>query len=137
MESINNQRSGMFGLPIFAVCEWLLILPATVFLAATALRLLQPREYEPARTSWIIFEWTMTHVSRFSAAILFIAMPGVVLIAGCATLLRNWRQDPALRHDSGMTLAILRRHLPFGLLAAAVLLAGTILTAVVVHVITD
>src|SRR5437879_11968701 len=109
MESINNQRSGMFGLPIFAVCEWLLILPATVFLAAAALRLLQPREYEPARSSWIIFEWTMTHVSRFGAAILFIAMPGVVLIAGCGTLVRNWRQEPGLRHDCDMLLAMLQR----------------------------
>ena len=137
MESVSNERYGMFRLPIFAVCEWLLILPATVFLAAAALRLLQPREYQPARSSWIIFEWTMTHGSRFGAAILFIAMPGVVLIAGCATLVRNWRQEPGLRHDSAMTLTILRRHLPFGLLAAAVLLAGTILTAVIVHLVTD
>jgi len=127
----------MFRLPIVAVCEWLMVLPATVLLAAAALRLLRPREFEPARTSWIIFEWTMRHVSRFGAAILFIAMPGVVLAAGCATILRNWRQEPALRRDSAMTLAILRRHLPFELLAAAVLLAGAILTAAVVHVITD
>jgi len=137
MEGVNNERSGEHGLPIFAACEWLLILPATVFLGAAVIRLLQPRQYEPARTSWTVFEWTMTRVSRSSAAILFVAMPSVVLIAGCAALLRNWRQEPALRHDSAMTLALLRRHLPFGMLAAAVLLAGTILTAVLVHVVTD
>jgi len=137
MESVSNERSGKFRLPIFAVCEWLLVLPATMFLATAAIRMLQPRQYEPARTSWIIFEWTMTHVSRFSAAILFIAMPGVVLIAGCAALLRNWRLQPALRHDSAMTLAILRRHLPLGMLAAPVLLAVTVLTAVLVPVVTD
>ena len=137
MESVNNERSGMFRLPLVAACEWLLVLPAAVFLAAAALRLLQPREYEPARTSWIIFEWTARHVSRFGAAILFIAMPGFVVAAGCVALLRNWRRNPALRQDSAMTLAILRRHLPFELLAAAVLLAGAILTAVVVHVVTD
>src|SRR5258708_39254844 len=136
MESANDKRSVMFRLPIVAVCEWLMVLPATVLLAAAALRLLQPREFEPARTSWIIFEWTMRQVSGFGAAILFIAMPGVVLAAGCATILRNWRQEPALRLDSAMTLAILRRHLAFELLAAAVLLAGAILTAAVVHVIT-
>ena len=137
MESVNNERSGMFRLPLVAACEWLLILPATAFLAAAALRLLQPREYEPARTSWIIFEWTARHVSRFGAAILFIAMPGFVAAAGCAALLRNWRRNPELRQDWAMTLAILRRHLPFELLAAAVLLAGAILTALVVHVVTD
>jgi hypothetical protein len=36
-----------------------------------------------------------------------------------------------------MTLAMVRRHLAIGLLPAAVLLAGTILTAVAVRAITD
>ena len=104
-----------------------MVLPATVLFAAAALRMLQPRQYEPARTSWIIFEWTMTHVSRLGAAILFIGMPGVVAAAGCAALLRNWHQDQTLRHDATTTIAILRRHFAFGLLVAAVLLAGAIL----------
>jgi len=129
--------SGLFRLPIVALGEWLMVLPATVFLGAAALRVLQPRQYEPARTSWIIFEWTMTHVSRLAAAVLFIGMPGVVVAAGCAALMRNWCQDQALRHDATMAFAILRRHFAFGLLAAAVLLAGTILAAVAIHVVTD
>src|SRR5713101_2038205 len=137
MENVDKQLSGPFRLPIVAFCEWLMVLPAIVFLAAAALRLLQPREYEPARTSWIIFEWTMTHVSLLGAAILFIGMPGAVVFAGCATLLRNWRRNPALRHDVAITLPILRRHFALGLLTAAVLLAGTILVAVAVHVVTD
>ena len=137
MENVNQRLSGSFRLPIVAICDWLLVLPATVFLGTAALRMLQPRQYEPARTSWIIFEWTATHVSRLGAAILFIGMPGVVVAAGFATLLRNWRQDPALRHDVGMALAMVRRHLAMGLLTAAALLAGTILIAVAVHAITD
>ncbi len=124
MESIYKQQPGLFRLPVVAICEWLLVLPATVFLAAATLRLLQPREYEPARTSWVFFEWTLTHISRLGAATLFIGMPGVVVVAGCAALLRSWRQDQALRHDVAMTLAILRRHFAIGLLTAAVLLAG-------------
>jgi len=114
-----------------------MVLPASVLLAAAALRLLQPRQYEPARTSWIILEWTVTHVSRLGAAILFIGMPGIVVTAGCAALLRNWRQDQALRHDATMAFAILRRHFAFGWLAAAVLLAATILAVVAIHVVTD
>src|SRR6266704_6708500 len=137
MESIYKQQPGLFRLPVVAICEWLLVLPATVFLAAATLRLLQPREYEPARTSWVFFEWTLTHISRLGAATLFIGMPGVVVVAGCAGLLRSWRQDQALRHDVAMTLAILRRHFAIGLLTAAVLRAGAILAAVAVHVITD
>jgi len=114
-----------------------MVLPATVLLAAAALRTLQPRQYEPARTSWIIFEWAVTHVSRLGAAMLFIGMPGIVVTAGCAVLLRNWHKDQTLRHDATMAFAILRRHFAFGLLAAAVLLAGAILAAVAVHVVTD
>lgn len=137
MENVNKRLSGSLRFPIVAICDWLLVLPATVFLGTAALRMLQPRQYEPARTSWIIFEWTATHVSRLGAAILFIGMPGAVVVAGFATLLRNWRQDPTLRHDVGMTLAMVRRHLANALLTAAVLLAGTILIAVAVHAVTD
>jgi len=100
MENLNKQRFGLFRLTVVAVYGWLMVLPATVFLAAAALRMLQPRQYEPARTSWILFEWTAAHVTRLEAAILFVGMPGIVFITGCAALLRRWRQDPALRHDS-------------------------------------
>jgi hypothetical protein len=137
MKNFENRLSGPSRLPVVAIFEWLMVLPATVFLAAATLRMLQPRQYEPARTSWIIFEWTATHIPRFGAAILFVGMPGAVVIAGCAMLLRNWRQDEALRHDSAMMFDTLRRHLALGLLTAAVLLAGTILTAVAVHAVTD
>jgi hypothetical protein len=137
MENVYKQQSGLFRLPVVAVCEWLLVLPATVLLAAAALRTLQPGENEPARIIGTFLERTVTHVSRFEAAILFIAMPGAVFVTGFAALLRKWRQDPALRHDWGMMFGVLRRHLVFGLLTAAVLLAGTILAAVAVHLITD
>jgi hypothetical protein len=137
MKNVENRLSGPSRPSVVAIFEWLMVLPATVFLAAAALRMLQPRQYEPARTSWIIFEWTATHVSRFGAAILFVGMPGAVVIAGCATLLRNWRQDPALRQDVAITLDIARRQLASGLLTAAVLLAGAILMVVGVHLVTD
>jgi hypothetical protein len=137
MKSVENRLWGPFRLPVVAIFEWLMVLPATVFLGAGALRMLQPRQYEPARSSWIIFEWTATHISRFGAAMLFAGMPGVVVIAGCATLLGNWRQDPALRQDAAITLDIVRRQLASGLLTAAVLLAGAILLVAGVHLVTD
>jgi hypothetical protein len=137
MESVNKQRFGLLRLPVVATCEWLMVLPAAVLLAAAALRTLQPRQYEPARTIWILLDWTATHVSRLDAVILFIGMPGVVLITGFAALLRKWRQDQALRHDAAIMFDNLRRHLAFGLLTVAVLLGGTILMAVAIHVVTD
>jgi hypothetical protein len=115
----------------------LLVLPATVFLAAAALRLLQPRQYEPARTSWIIFEWTTTHTSPLGAALLFIGLPGLLVLVGAITLLRIWRTDQTLRQDAALGLTFFRRHLAIVLFTAATLLAATIFTFAVAHLVTD
>jgi len=50
MQNIYKQP-GLFQLRAIAIWEWLMVLPATLLLAAAALRTLQPRQYEPARTS--------------------------------------------------------------------------------------
>jgi hypothetical protein len=100
------QMSKPFQLPNFAISEWLLVLPATVFLAAASLRLLRPRQYQPARAGWIIFEWSTTHISHLGAAVLFLGMPALVLVAGCGALLRMWRGDQALRHDVLLGLTV-------------------------------
>jgi hypothetical protein len=131
------QASKPFRLPIFAISEGLLVLPATLFLAAASLRLLQPRQYQPARTGWIIFEWTTTHISQLGAAVLFLGMPGLVAVAGFGALLRMWRKDHALRHDVLLGLTVFRRHLTTGFVALATLLGAMILALAVAHVITD
>lgn len=131
------QLSKPTRLPIIAMAEWLMVLPATVFLAAAVLRLLQPRQYEPARTSWIIFERTTTHISQLSAALLFIGLPGLVVLAGFAALIRTWREDQALRHDATLALTIFRRHLTIGFLTTATLLAAAIFTFAVAHLVAD
>src|SRR5690348_8443129 len=120
-----------------AVSEWLLVLPATLLLGAAVLRQLQPRQFEPARTSWMIFEWTTTNISHAGAALLFLGLPGVAVVAGCAALLLLWRRNETLRQEVTATLASLRRNLAFAMLGAGTLLAGTILAAVLVHIITD
>jgi hypothetical protein len=120
-----------------AVSEWLLVLPAAVFLAAAALRLLQPRQYEPARTSWILFEWATTHISHTGAALLFIALPAIAVVAGCAMLLLSWRKNETLRQDMASALTSLRHHLAIGVLGTGTLLAGAILVAVLLHIIAD
>jgi len=114
-----------------------MVLPALVFLMAAALRLLQPRQYEPARTSWLIFEWTTTHVSQIGAAVLFIGMPAIVVMAAGVTLLTIWGKDQALRNDVSLALTILRRHAATGVLTTVTLLAGAILTLAAVHIFTD
>jgi len=129
--------SRLFRLPMLAALHWLLVLPATIFLGAAALRLLQPREYEPARTSSAITEWATTHVSRLGAGILFIGLPGLVAIAGCTALIEMWRRDQGLRQDVAEVLALLRRQEAIAVLTTATLLAGAILVFAIAHVLTD
>jgi hypothetical protein len=76
-------------------------------------------------------------VSRFGAALLFIRLPGLVVILGGITLVHIWREDHTLRRDAREAFAILQRHFVIVLLTAAALLAGAILTGVVGHLITD
>jgi hypothetical protein len=121
-------------LPLVTISGWAMVLPAAVVLATAALRLLQPRQYEPSHTSWIIFEWTTTHISQMGAAVLFWGLPAAALILGCAVLLRNWREDEALRRDVKLALGIFRQHAVIGLLTVATLLAGAILAGAVAHV---
>jgi hypothetical protein len=124
----------MFAL---VISEWLLILPAALLLAAAAMRQLQPPQYEPARTMGMVFEWATTHISHTGAAVLFLGLTGIAVIAGCAALLLVWRASETLRQDAVAALASLRRHLPFAILGTGTLLGGAILSAVLVHIITD
>lgn len=130
-------RPKLLRLPVIAIAEWLMVLPAGLFLAAAALRLLQPRQYQPAHISWIVFEWSTAHISRLGAAVLFLVIPALVALVGCSTLWLVWRQDQVLRHDTTLAFAILRRHLVPGLLTTATLLAGAILMFAGAHIIAD
>jgi hypothetical protein len=120
-----------------AVSEWLLVLPAAVLLLAAALRLAQPREYEPARSSWVIFEWAVAHISHAGAGLLFIGLPGVAVFLGLLALSLVWRRNDVLRQDLGAALGALRRHFAVLFLGTGTLVAGEILAAVVAHLITD
>lgn len=132
-----DHQAGPLKLSVLAVSEWLLVLPGTLLLAAAVLRQLQPRQFEPARTSWAIFEWTTSHVSQLGAAWLFLVLPAVALVAGCVGLMLAWRRTETLRHDTVAMFTSLRRNLAVAILGIGTLLAGAILAAVVIHIITD
>lgn len=128
------QRSAK--LPMLAIAEWLMVLPAIVFLAAAVLRGLQPAQYEPAHTSGIIFAW-FSQMPQSVVAGLLIGLPGVVALLGGVTVFRSWQKDSGLRQDATAALAILRRQAAPCILVTATLLASAILTMVVSHIITD
>lgn len=129
------QSPKLFRMSFLALSEWVMVLPATVFLTAAALRQLQPRQYEPSHASWLIFEWTITHISQTGAAVLFMGLPAVAIILGCVVLLQNWRENQVLRDDVKLALGIFRRHAVIGSLTVATVFAGAILAAAVAHVI--
>lgn len=120
-----------------AVSEWLLVLPAALLLGAAALRQLQPAAHEPARTISMFLAWVGPRISHTDAALLFLALPGVAVVAGCVALLLLWRGSETLRQDVSAAVASLRRHLAVAILGTGTLLAGTILAAVLAHIITD
>ena len=132
-----NHPTSPSKLSVLAVSEWLLVLPATLLLTAAVLRQLQPRQFEPAQTSWAIFEWTTTHISQAGAAWLFLALPALALVAGGVGIVLAWRKSETLRQDTVATLAGLRRNLAVAILGTGTLLAGAILAAVIAHIITD
>lgn len=132
MQSAKQSR-----LSFLALSEWVMVLPATVFLAAAALRELQPRQYEPSHTSWIIFEWTMQHVSRLGAGVLFLGLPAVALAIGCGLLAQKWHSDDAFRQDAIVAFSAVRRNLTIAFVTIATALAAAIFLFTVIHIFTD
>jgi len=124
-------------MPVLALAEWLITLPAILLLAAAALRLLQPRQYEPARTAWAVFEWSSAHISRLGAGVLFLVLPAFAAILGCVALYRLRQQDQGFRQDILIAWDVLRRRYALVLMSAATLLAGCIVCLTILHMITD
>jgi hypothetical protein len=114
------------GKRAIATTELLLILPAALFMTALLVRTLQPLQNEPARTAEQIVQWYAGR--QWTLWILLIALPLVVLVTGCATLLKsNVRQ----------TLAAIRAHPTTPFVAAATLTAGIFLVIVVLHMLAN
>jgi hypothetical protein len=129
--------SNPFRISVVAAAGWLSVLPPSLLLAASVLRQLQPRQYEPARTISMFFEWVMPHISRASAALLFIGLPGVAVVAGGLTLRSLWHGNETLRQDALAAVSSLQRHLSAAILATATLIGGAILVVVFAHILTD
>jgi hypothetical protein len=119
-----------------ATIELLLIAPATLFMLALFLRNVQPEPYQPAQTARHIVNWFAAR-PHIGLQIFLIALPFAALILGAATTLRTWRNDQRLRQLALDTVATLRAQASFLLIAAATVLAGSILAIVALHLLTD
>ena len=124
-------------LSVLAISEWLLVLPASLLLGGAALRQLQPPQHEPARTISTNFSLIGPRISHADAALLLLGLPAIAAVTGCAVLLMAWRRSETLRQDTVAAFATLRRNFAVAILGMGTLLAGAILTAVIIHIITD
>ena len=132
-----NDTTSSPKLSVLALSAWLLVLPSALLLGGAALRQLQPAQYEPARTISAILAWIFPRISHAGAAWLFLVLPAVAVIAGGIGIMLVWGKSEALRQDTSAMIACFRRNLAVAILGTGTLLAGAILAAVVLHIITD
>jgi hypothetical protein len=120
---------------ILATTEFLLVLPAMLFMTALLVRNLEPAQYEPARSAIRLVEWYGAR--PWSLGIFVIALPLTVFLVGCATLLRSWLTDAKLRQAALEAFAAARAHLATLAIAGATVVAAGVLAIVAIHVIKD
>jgi hypothetical protein len=134
--TMKNHPSSYGVLRYIAVAEWILILPAVLFMTALFVRDIQPPPYEPAQTARRLVDWFAVHPVLCLDTFL-IALPFAVFVVGCITASRRWKSDAELRQAAWETLGAIRAHLATLLIAGATLAAAGILGIVALHVITD
>jgi hypothetical protein len=120
---------------VIAVMELVLIFPAVLFMTALVLRNLQPLQYEPARSAQQLVMWYAGRM--WTLWFLLLGLPLIVLVSGCAELLRSYNRDIILPLPSQKSLAMVRAHLSSLFIAATTLMAGVILAIVVLHVLAN
>jgi hypothetical protein len=117
---------------LVAAAELLLISPAALFMTALFVRNLSPKTAEPAMTAQrvVMLYASNVHVGLW---LLLVGMPLAALGIGCATLLRQWSDDAALRQ----AVISLRAHFATLLIALATVASAGFLGAIGIHVLTD
>jgi hypothetical protein len=120
---------------VIAVMELVLIFPAILFMTALVLRNLQPLQYEPARSAQQLVMWYAGRM--WTLWFLLLGLPLIVLVSGCAELLRSYNRDIVLPLTSEKSLAMVRAHLSSLFIAATTLMAGVILAIVALHVLAN
>jgi hypothetical protein len=120
---------------IMATAELLLVFPAVLFMTALFARNVQPPQFEPAHTAQQIVDWYAAR-PHMGLWVLLIALPLVVLVTGCVTLIRRWNHEPELQLAAQRTAAMVNTHLATVMVAGATLAAGSVLAIVALHLIT-
>jgi hypothetical protein len=120
---------------VIAFLELVLIFPAALFMTALLLRNPQPLQFAVARSAQQLVMWYAGRM--WTLWVLLFGLPLVVLVSGCAELVRNWNRDISVSLTSQKSLALVREHLASLFIAATTLIAGVILAIVVLHVLAN
>ena len=120
---------------VIAVMELLLIFPAVLFMTALVLRNLQLLQYEPARSAQQLVMWYAGRI--WTLWFLLLGLPLIVLVSGCAELLRSYNRDMVLPLTWQKSLAMVRAHSSYVFIVATTLMAGVLLAIVVLHVLAN
>lgn len=118
-----------------AAAQLLLMFPAVLFMSAVVVRNLQLLPEELAPTVQRIVMWYSAR--QWTLWVLLIALPLAVLITGCLTLLRSWRDDAELRQGTQKTLAVIHAHRLMLFVAAMTLIAAAVLAIVFLHMLAN
>src|SRR5208282_2469910 len=113
---------------VIAVIELVLIFPAVFFMTALVLRNLQPLQYEPALSAQQLVMWYAGRM--WTLWFLLLGLPLIVLVSGCAELLRSYNRDIVRPLRSQKLIAMVHAHLCSLFIAATTLTAGVILAIV-------
>jgi hypothetical protein len=120
---------------VIAAAEFVLILPAALFLTAVFARTVQPLRHEPADIAQHIVTWYS--VRHWTLWVLLITLPLAALLMGSVMLLRHTNRAPgSLQTVAGLPAAI-RSNLATLSVAAMTLAAGLILTVVALHMLAN
>jgi hypothetical protein len=120
---------------VIAAMELVLIFPSALFMTALVLRNLEPLQYEPARSAQQLVMWYAGRM--WTLWFLLFSLPLLVLVSGCAELLRSYNRDIVPPLTSRKLFAMVRAHSSSLFIAATTLMAGVILAIVVLHVLAN
>jgi hypothetical protein len=113
------------------VAQLLLIFPSILFMGALVVRELQPLQNEPAHAAQQLVMWYAARM--WTLWVLLIALPIAVLVIGCVTLARNWRDRMKLPDAARQMLVAIRVDRAMLFVTATTLTAGAILAIVALH----
>lgn len=121
---------------LLAGTEVLLISPAVLFMTALFARNLQPVQFQPAHAAQQIVTWyaERPHIALW---LFLMAFPLAVLVSGCVTLVRRWRQEAELRQTARDIIRALEAHWEMAVVALTTTAAAGVLAIVALHVATD